>query len=145
MPHIDPALFAILAGIVLVLGLIALVPQRDVALAGIGVLGGSVITNYLMATNQDYRWALVATIAAVVMFVILLFTENVMLGFLAAVVGLLGAFLGVIAGWNVDFDVNAKDVPLGVILVIILVLLALGSFAGVRRRRARRVVTTTTT
>ena len=143
MPNIDPSLFAILAGIVIVLGLIAFVPQRDVALAGMGVLGGSVTTNYLVATNQEWRWALIATIAAAVMFVILLFVENAMLGFLAAVVGLVGPFLGVLVGWKVDVDFDANNVPLGVILVIVLAIVALVLVMRSRRRRARTVVTTT--
>lgn len=146
MNTIDPSLLLIIGAIVVVLGVIAfVVDQKDVAIAGMGVLGGGVITNYFLATNQEWQWSLVATILATVIFILLIKMESIGLGIAAALIGIFGSFLGYVLTWSVD--VNVDNLPLGVLLVIIIGLILMASFAGLtrRRRRAKRVVTTTTT
>jgi hypothetical protein len=145
MNNIDPSLLLIIGAIVVVLGVVTfVVDQKDVVVAAMGVLGGGVITNYFLATNQEWQWSLVATILATVIFILLIKMENIGLGIAAALIGIFGSFLGYVLTWSVD--VNVDNLPLGVLLVIIVGLILMASFAGLtRRRRARRVVTTTTT
>lgn len=143
MNNFDPSLLVIIGVIVGVLGIIAyVVDQKDVAIAGIGVLGGGVITNYLLVTNQEWQWALLATIIATIMFFTLIKMENLGLGIAAALIGIFGSFLGVVLTWTVDLKFDGQ-IPVGVLVVIVLAILATVSLLGFRRRRRKTVTTTT--
>jgi hypothetical protein len=125
-----------LAIVVVVLGTIAYVAEHDVAIAGIGVLGGGLVTSFLMSTSQPWQWAAVATAIASLLFVVLIWTTSTIWGVAAAVIGVFGSLIPQILSrlWGLTIDI--QHFPLGVILTALIVIALVALVLRIKRGAA---------